>query len=135
MGLLHSIRIGTKVIYSRKSNFLFIYLRVAHKLGNKLRKPPVNNQLRAQSKKSTMSTTSFLAFALLVVLINLSWSQPGKAAPTDPERAALERAAVGPAPPYDSYRPVDNYDYRYDWRAADDDRRKSSASRIPLYLG
>jgi len=39
-----------------------------------------------------MSTTSFLAFALLVVLITLSWSQPGKAAPTsddaDPARAA-----------------------------------------------
>jgi len=39
-----------------------------------------------------MSTTSFLAFALLVVLITLSWSQPGKAAPildnADPERAA-----------------------------------------------
>jgi len=36
-----------------------------------------------------MSTTSLLAFALLVVLINLSWSQPGEAALTsdrgDPE--------------------------------------------------
>jgi len=39
-----------------------------------------------------MSSTSFLAFAMLVVLITLSWSQPGKAAPTwakaNPERAA-----------------------------------------------
>jgi len=39
-----------------------------------------------------MSTTSFLAFALLVVLITLSLSQPGKAIPNsadaDPERAA-----------------------------------------------
>jgi len=39
-----------------------------------------------------MSTTSLLAFALLVVLINLSWSQPGEAALTsdrgDPEMIA-----------------------------------------------
>jgi len=39
-----------------------------------------------------MSNMSFLAFAMLVVLITLSWSQPGKAAPTwakaNPERAA-----------------------------------------------
>jgi len=37
-----------------------------------------------------MSSTSFLAFAMLVVLITLSWSQPGKAAPAeaDPEWAA-----------------------------------------------
>jgi len=39
-----------------------------------------------------MSNMSFLAIAMLVVLITLSWSQPGKAAPTwakaNPERAA-----------------------------------------------
>jgi len=45
-----------------------------------------------------MSSTSFLAFAMLVVLITLSWSQPGKAAPTsanaDPERAAGKKKCV-----------------------------------------
>jgi len=39
-----------------------------------------------------MSTTSFLTFATLLVLMTLSWSQPGEAAPTSddghPERAA-----------------------------------------------
>jgi len=39
-----------------------------------------------------MSTTLFPAFALLMVLITLSWSQPGKAAPTLDD-ANLERAA------------------------------------------
>jgi len=51
-------------------------------------------------KKSTMSSTPFLASAMLVVLITLSWSQPGKAAPTladvDPERdAGGKRATAG----------------------------------------
>jgi len=39
-----------------------------------------------------MSTASFLTFATLLVLMTLSWSQPGEAAPTSddghPERAA-----------------------------------------------
>jgi len=39
-----------------------------------------------------MSTASFLTFATLLVLMTLSWSQPGEAAPTsddgNPERAA-----------------------------------------------
>jgi len=51
-------------------------------------------------KKSTMSSTPFLASAMLVVLITLSWSQPGKAAPTladaDPERAAGGKRQAAP---------------------------------------
>jgi len=48
-----------------------------------------------------MSTASFLTFATLLVLMTLSWSQPGKAAPTsndsDPEGSrsnVVERANV-----------------------------------------
>jgi len=40
-----------------------------------------------------MSSTSFLAFAMLVVLITLSWSQPGKAAAATSADANPERAA------------------------------------------
>merc|ERR1719435_459569 len=52
-------------------------------------------------EKSTMSTASFLTFARLLVLMTLSWSQPGKAAPTsndyDPEgsRPNVEESANG----------------------------------------
>jgi len=51
-------------------------------------------------EKSTMSTASFLTFAMLLVLMTLSWSQPGKAAPTsndsDPEgsRPNVEERAI-----------------------------------------
>jgi len=47
-----------------------------------------------------MSTASFLTFAMLLVLMTLSWSQPGKAAPTsndsDPEgsRPNVEERAI-----------------------------------------
>merc|ERR1719435_144982 len=50
-------------------------------------------------EKSTMSTAAFLTFAMLLVLMTLSWSQPGKAAPTsndyDPEgsRPNVEESA------------------------------------------
>jgi len=51
-----------------------------------------------------MSTASFLTFATLLVLMTLSWSQPGKAAPTsndsDPEgsRSNVVERANGPKP-------------------------------------
>merc|ERR1712212_361588 len=56
-------------------------------------------------KKSTMSSTSFLAFAMLVVLITLSLSQPGKGAPTDadPERAAGPNYPSGREPVHMSW--------------------------------
>jgi len=52
-----------------------------------------------------MSSTSFLAFAMLVVLITLSLSQPGKGAPTDadPERAAGPNYPSGREPVHTSW--------------------------------
>jgi len=52
-----------------------------------------------------MSSTSFLAFAMLVVLITLSLSQPGKGAPTDadPERAAGPNYPSGREPVHMSW--------------------------------
>jgi len=43
-----------------------------------------------------MTTASFLTFATLLVLLTLSWSQPGEAEPTS-DHGNPERAAVFPA--------------------------------------
>merc|ERR1739838_284046 len=53
--------------------------------------PPTDTQSPHSGRKSTMSTASFLTFATLLILMTLSWSQPGEAALRtsdhgDPER-------------------------------------------------
>merc|ERR1712055_1081757 len=87
--LHNSVGIGYNFYYL----FLFLLVLFIFEISprNKLQ-PPTDTQSPHTGNKSTMSTASFLTFATLLVLMTLSWSQPGEAAPTSddghPERAA-----------------------------------------------
>merc|ERR1711970_1286821 len=87
----NSVGIGYNFYYL----FLFLLVLFIFEISprNKLQ-PPTDTQSPHSGKKSTMSTASFLTFATLLVLMTLSWSQPGKAAPNaddgHPKRAASQ---------------------------------------------
>merc|ERR1712212_405595 len=86
--LHNSVGIGYNFYYL----FLFLLVLFIFEISprNKLQ-PPTDTQSPHSDKKSTMATASFLTFATLLVLMTLSWSQPGMAAPTSdgkPEKAA-----------------------------------------------
>merc|ERR1712087_524567 len=91
MGLLHnSVGIGYNFYYL----FLFLLVLFIFEISprNKLQHP-TDTPSPHSGRKSTMSTASFLTFATLLILMTLSWSQPGEAALRtsdhgDPERAA-----------------------------------------------
>merc|ERR1712002_538947 len=87
--LHNSVGIGYNFYYL----FLFLLVLFIFEISprNKLQ-PPTDTQSPHSGRKSTMSTASFLTFATLLVLMTLSWSQPGEAALRtsdhgDPERA------------------------------------------------
>merc|ERR1739838_649773 len=86
----NSVGIGYNFYYL----FLFLLVLFIFEIirRNKVQ-PPTDTQSPHSGRKSTMSTASFLTFATLLVLMTLSWSQPGEAALRtsdhgDPERAA-----------------------------------------------
>merc|ERR1712168_1262154 len=77
--LHNSVGIGYNFYYL----FLFLLVLFIFEISprNKLQ-PPTDTQSPHSGENSTMSTASFLTFATLLVLMTLSWSQPGRAAPT-----------------------------------------------------
>merc|ERR1712142_413519 len=89
--LHNSVGIGYNFYYL----FLFLLVLFIFEISprNKLQ-PPTDTQSPHSGRKSTMSTASFLTFATLLVLMTLSWSQPGEAALRTSDHGDPERAAV-----------------------------------------